>query len=596
MDSNSNEQPVYIVKESDIPQMETFFPKSNCNERDKKCAEKSCRFISSFAENGKFFSAKKTGCAMSFYRSFNHGSDQEFYEKFGNNLDHDKIMEASDWLKKHDVRGSLSCKDISRETKDVFCQGCDFKDTVESPAQIEDYNFVTSKEIGFRELKQKKNGESYAGEPEYDELGRYFYCKYPHLTNFSSITYHYKDMKWTKLPDIVIENFIQKNLDPRPRNNHVAEFVRQIKREHVVHNEWFRDRSNGKINFKNCVYDIKTNTKERHSKNNGFQYILPYDYDPDAKCPALEKFISDVTVGDEQLRESLLMFLAAGLFQVPSVKVQKALFLLGSGGNGKSTFINIMQKIAGEENYTPYTMTDLKEDNKRVWLDGKIFNFADENDPDSLLKSDEFKTLVGGAKVSAKFLYKDTYVFENNAKIVVLCNRLPKTKDYTEGFFRRLLIVPFDFKVSDENKDTMLDEKLEAELSGIFNLLKDSYFKLKKLKWIIPVADRSMNVLENYRKDSDVILQFIDERCIVIEEREDLDRDADGVRIDRCFEEFANFCERNKVKTPSKTTFINRVVDSKFNVKKHRAKMPDGSRPYYFIGLKLRQTIPTFST
>ena len=88
---------------------------------------------------------------------------------------------------------------------------------------------------------------------------------------------------------------------------------------------------------------------------------------------------------------------------------------------------------------------------------------------------------------------------------------MPKDIEHTHAYFRRLKIVPFRVRITPEEKDVQLAEKIiKSELSGVFNWILEGLRRLLKNKNFTPseIIDRQ---LADYRKESDSVALFIDE-------------------------------------------------------------------------------------
>jgi Predicted ATPase len=150
------------------------------------------------------------------------------------------------------------------------------------------------------------------------------------------------------------------------------------------------------------VLDIKTRTLSPHSPKYGFRYVLPYDYDPIAVCTAFDFFINDVMMGDQdqiKILQEYMGYIMSGSDYI----YNKALWLAGSGRNGKSTFIDILKALIGKGNYSILSIKEISEEKfSRDCLDGKLANFSEETTPEELHDSGPFKNLTGEGGIRRK--------------------------------------------------------------------------------------------------------------------------------------------------------------------------------------------------
>jgi putative DNA primase/helicase len=88
------------------------------------------------------------------------------------------------------------------------------------------------------------------------------------------------------------------------------------------------------INLNNGIFDIKEWKFKKHDPNFLSTIRIPITYDPDAKCPVINRFFDDVV--SQKDKQTLIEW--SGLMLIPETKFEKALMTCGSGGNGKTTF------------------------------------------------------------------------------------------------------------------------------------------------------------------------------------------------------------------------------------------------------------------
>jgi putative DNA primase/helicase len=159
----------------------------------------------------------------------------------------------------------------------------------------------------------------------------------------------------------------------------------------------------------------------------------------------------------------------------------KALWLSGSGRNGKSTFIDLLKKLIGEENYATLSIKQIVTDKfASSMLDGKLANFSEETSPEELADSGPFKNLTGDGEVNAQKKFGDPYQFRNRAKLIMSYNEVPVLKDMSPGMLSRPIILPFKRDLSNDSaQDKGLKKKLFAELPGIFNFALAGWLRLE---------------------------------------------------------------------------------------------------------------------
>lgn len=254
-----------------------------------------------------------------------------------------------------------------------------------------------------------------------------------------------------------------------------------------------------KINFGNGTLDLKTGNLCKHNWADYFRYVLPYNYDKNASCPMFMKYLNEVM--PEKEAQDVLSEYVGWLF-MPGLKLEKILFLYGSGCNGKSVFIDIVEALLGKENISHESLSDLCGEygaNSRSNLAGKILNTCSDVAPNAFA-GDLFKRIASGEPISTKILYKDVTTLTDYAKMIFCLNELPKTNDTSNGFYRRFLIAPFNVQIP-KNKinPNLAKDIISHELPGIMNWVLEGRERLRMNGKFTdsPVMNKT---LEEYKK------------------------------------------------------------------------------------------------
>ena len=100
------------------------------------------------------------------------------------------------------------------------------------------------------------------------------------------------------------------------------------------------------LNVQNGTIDLKTGKLSSHNPSHKLTMVSPVVYDAKAICPKWIKFIDEAMEGDKEMTAYLKIM--TGYFLTGSTQEQKLFMAYGKGGNGKSLFVNIIQKLLGE--------------------------------------------------------------------------------------------------------------------------------------------------------------------------------------------------------------------------------------------------------
>lgn len=404
------------------------------------------------------------------------------------------------------VHGPRTCKSINATWQKSKCSQCPHWGKVASPITIRGPDYIKTQDTGFHSVTFDKEGRPKIGKPQYEDLRRFFQKQHPYLTmKDSEAIYTWKGKTWEKMYPLEVKGFATTHFKPFVSTGVAMEFMQYLMRYEPSQRmqTWFDETTRGKLNFQNGVLDLNDMSWGEHTKENGFRKILPYAYDATATCPLFDKFLDDVTLGRDELKEPLLQFAGYSLSNDPNWE-HKSMILKGEGRNGKSTFVNILKALAGEGSYSSMTLVELEKDTNRYVLDGALFNISEETPDKSLLDSALFKNLTAGGEMQVKKLYEQPYNVRNKAKLWLLCNSMPPTKDMSFAMFKRLAIVPFEATFDGINVDKHIEKKLVPELPGIFNKVLAAYRRMQEAGGLVDSALMSAE-LERYRKSVDTV-------------------------------------------------------------------------------------------
>jgi putative DNA primase/helicase len=264
------------------------------------------------------------------------------------------------------------------------------------------------------------------------------------------------------------------------------------------------------LNLKNGIYNITDGTFHSHTKKLLWTIQHPIEYNSNARCPAILDFLHDIL--DAESVQFLIEWIA--YMMLPYTDTDKIVFLYGSGGNGKGVLLNIIMNLLGVENISNMSLNDLEEDKfSRANLYGKLSNICGDIDNRILTNTGIIKSLTGGDFVYAQFKGVDGFSFKSFAKLMFSANELPMSKDKTEGWFRRLFILPFNKKVPEEKRISRseLDKKLTSteELSGLLNLVIAAVHRLEGNGYQFTVSQAAQVALDAYKFSHDKVEQFM---------------------------------------------------------------------------------------
>lgn len=284
----------------------------------------------------------------------------------------------------------------------------------------------------------------------------------------------------------VIDNVVENLLSDKSSNRIKAEVYGHIRDKQYWDREIFEPSVN-LINFKNGFLDMNDGKIYPHTPHQYFLTLIPHDYNPNATCPKIHKFITQIAyLGDIS---TLQEFLGYCFFR--SMPNHKACMLVGSGRNGKSTLLKILKAMLGRKNTSTRDLQALQEDKfAKVSLYGKLANIAGDIGNAELEETTAFKTLTGADEVTGEEKFKGAFDFYNHAKLLFSANKPPKSKDDTYAYYSRWIWISFPNTFEGKRCNTKLFEELTTEeemegfiiwcLEGLKRLLKNGDFSYNK--------------------------------------------------------------------------------------------------------------------
>jgi len=308
-------------------------------------------------------------------------------------------------------------------------------------------------------------------------------------------------------------------------------------------------------NVKNGLLNIYTKELSPHDPSFVSLIQYPVDYDPGAICPVWDNCMLGWMEGDEHEEKTELLQQFSGYCLSASVSKERALFMVGNGGNGKSTFIDTISMIMGDEATSHIDLEDLYGDFGFHGLIGKRLNIIEEVSG-NYYQSNKLKKLVSGEQVTIKIKYKPQFKFRPQAKFVFAVNMLPRVDDTSEATERRMCCVKFLNNWRDNPNTSLRSDVglLAKELPGILNWMIEGAISLAN-KGNFTITDEQTLMLDKYREENSSVEGFLSQ-CIVLEKFFDSEIEAPDL-----YEEYKKWSVTDGGrKTKSNITFTKEVI------------------------------------
>ncbi len=314
------------------------------------------------------------------------------------------------------------------------------------------------------------------------------------------------------------------------------------------------------VNVRNGLLDIRDMSFKEHTPSYLSTVQLNVEYNPHAHCPQFEKFLNEVL----DCRLIPLVQEILGYLLTTNTSAQKSFVLLGPARTGKSTLLWVVEYLLlGKKNVSNIPWQEIGDKFKTAELLGKLANVFSDLPSKSIDDTGIFKVVTGEDYLMAEKKNKNPFKFRPFARLVFSCNELPKNYvDRTEGFYRRLIIVPFNRQIDKNKIDKALKYKFQREKEGIFNWALEGLKRLYENNFEFSENELTDGVKKEYKRENNNVISFVEECC-------ELDGLFSCSRIE-IYEAYKEFCVEAGLKALSQIKF-NKELEGNFNVTRSRS-------------------------
>lgn len=276
------------------------------------------------------------------------------------------------------------------------------------------------------------------------------------------------------------------------------------------------------------------------------------DTGPPAKW---QKFLSEVLVdskGGPDLELHDLIQEIFGYCLLNTLEAHASFFLVGGGRNGKSVTLAVLREMVGSQFVESISIETLTTNQFAAHsLVGKVLNICGEEES-KFIKSDKFKAMVSGDPMTVNRKYDSMFTWIPTVKYIFSTNEMPTFTGFNEGLLRRIIILPFNHKVTAEQRITNLDEQLIKELPSITAWALDGARRLKKNGFAFTKsAQADKKKIEFQENISSAVLFF--------NERYEIGGESDSALAEQMYDEYVAWAQKRGKKTGSYYTFIKDV-------------------------------------
>ena len=310
------------------------------------------------------------------------------------------------------------------------------------------------------------------------------------------------------------------------------------------------------LNVNNGVVNLKTGELQGHAPELLLSKISEVEYDPAAECPQWLDHLALCFNGDLDIVSYFQRLV--GYTLSAETGEHAFIFAYGPPSTGKSTTLNVIEKLLGEyavrTAIETFLLQKFSDHPASVYaLSGARMILAQEPGKGRRWNEARINELTGEPRISARKMRGDPENIPVTGKIWISANYKPRVDDPSGAFWRRIRLLPFDYKIPPEDKILDFDKLLWAEeSSGILNWALRG-FQLWREQGLEPTPQKVTRAIAGYRDDEDVLTEFFEEY---------VDR-IPGATIgaQELFNAYRDYCEENGLKAFSKQKFPREMED-----------------------------------
>lgn len=312
-------------------------------------------------------------------------------------------------------------------------------------------------------------------------------------------------------------------------------------------------------------------------------YSLPFDYPEKIEPPlAWLRFLASVWPDDRESVECLQEWM--GYLLTADTSQQKALMIVGPKRSGKGTIGRIIVRLLGQGNVASPTLASLGQQFGLQVLIGKTAALVSDarlgGRADIAAIAENVLRLTGEDEISVERKFQTSYTARLLARLIVLGNEVPTFRDAAAALPSRFVILQTTRSFFGA-EDHGLEAKLVAELPGILVWALQGLRRLRERgRFVQPRASaEAVRLMEDL---SSPIGTFFRDRCIF--------GPTEWEPVKTMYDAWREWCKEHGRDQPGTEQMFGRdLAAAAPQVRVSRPRLPDGTRPRRYVGVRLRQ-------
>ena len=275
------------------------------------------------------------------------------------------------------------------------------------------------------------------------------------------------------------------------------------------------------FNLQNGTLELDTLTFREHRKVDLLTKMAGVAYDSAADCPLWKAHLRLIFDGKEDLIQAFQEHIGYCLLSGNPLQIFE-IWWGKDGFNGKSVTLKTIGRVFGgyATSTNPNTFMEVGKDGNApkpelLALRGARLVISAENKKDAVLAEDVVKNMTGGEPIITRGLFKETESFFPEYTAILASNYPPRILGTDDAIWRRIIRWPFTVKIAEDQRVLDYNNQLAAEATGILNWMIEGLRRYYAAGKKFNDPPELMESTRKYRSDQDVLLKFIEERCVL---------------------------------------------------------------------------------
>lgn len=364
------------------------------------------------------------------------------------------------------------------------------------------------------------------------------------VQQFGKALYRIVDGKYYRLLSDVFINYeliAVRGMEPE-KQKAAQTMIRAFQKEDIVKFDSYC------VGFRNGIMDWRTGEFFPYGTKDVpiFRYF-DVNYNPEADTTFVDGIITDWCQGDEIKKE--MLYELAGCCFYSGKPIKKWWAIEGKADTGKSTFLQLLREMVGEDNVGSTPIQNLKDSNAIAELIDKPVNIVDDGSSKFTTDLSNLRRIIQGDEMQVKLLYQNRFTVRIESRMVFVFNTIPRFRDDNDATAKKMLVIRFNRIYSDEEKDTDMIDKLttDANKEAFLKLAVEGMKNILRRNLTFTVSEESKRVTAQIMEESD---QFVSFMADTISEDYDWRMFLDGKKTSDVYDTFRSWTEAEGYQSP----------------------------------------------